>query len=170
MLARVAGMRIPTLLKTTAAVTTAALAGAASADPRSDWYENLEKPSWQPPPQAFGLVWTPLYALIAVAGARVLDRTSGDERQAFRRAYAQNLALNAAWTPLFFGAKAPLAALADVVALNVSNADLLRRAWRADRTAAACLAPYTAWTYVATALNTAIVHRNRLWHPHPGQR
>ncbi|GAB1692557.1 TspO/MBR family protein [Krasilnikovia sp. M28-CT-15] len=163
-------MRIPTLVKTAAAVTAAAFAGAAGTDPRSDWYEGLEKPSWQPPPRAFGLVWTPLYALIAVAGARVLDRTSGAERQAFRRAYAQNLALNAAWTPLFFAARAPVAALADVVALNVSNAYLLRRAWRADRTAAACLAPYVAWTYFATALNTAIVHRNRIGEPLPGQR
>jgi translocator protein len=154
-------MRIPTLVKTAAAVTVAALVGAASTDPRCDWYENLEKPSWQPPPEAFGLVWTPLYALIAVAGARVLDRTTGEERQAFRRAYARNLALNGAWTPLFFGAKAPVAALADVAALNVSNARLLRRAWRADRAAAACLAPYVAWTYFATALNTAIVRRNR---------
>ena len=155
-------MRIPTLAKTAAAVVSTALAGVASTDPRSDWYEKLDKPSWQPPPQAFGLVWTPLYALIAVAGARVLDRTSGEERQAFGRAYARNLALNAAWTPLFFGAQAPVAALADVAALNVSNARLLRRAWRADRAAAACLAPYVAWTYFATALNAAIVRRNRL--------
>jgi benzodiazapine receptor len=163
-------MRIPTLLKTAAAVTAAALAGAASTGPRSRWYEGLEKPSWQPPPQAFGLVWTPLYALIAVAGARVLDRTTGDERRAFRRAYGRNLALNAAWTPLFFGAKAPVAALVDVAALNVSNADLLRRAWRADRPAAACVAPYVAWTCFATALNAAIVRRNRRWDPRPAGR
>jgi translocator protein len=155
-------MRIPTLVKTAAAVTAAALVGVASTDPRSGWYEELQKPSWQPPPQAFGLVWTPLYGLIAVAGARVLDRTSGEERQVFRRAYAVNVALNGAWTPLFFGAKAPVAALADVIALNVSNAYLVRRAWRVDRVAAACLAPYVAWTYFATALNTAIVRGNQL--------
>jgi len=64
----------------------------------------------------------------------------------------------------------PVAALADVVALNVSNAQLLRRTWRADRTAAACLAPYVAWTCFATALNAAIVHRNRLWDPRPDRR
>jgi tryptophan-rich sensory protein len=154
-------MAIPTLVKTAAAVTATALLGAVSTDPRSGWYEGLNKPSWQPPPAAFGAVWTPLYALIAVGGARVMDRTSGEERRGFGRAYTVNLALNAAWTPLFFGAKAPLAALVDVAALNVSNAHLLRRAWRADRPAAACLAPYVAWTYFASALNIAIVHRNR---------
>ena len=154
-------MALPTLAKTAAAVTASALLGALSTDPRSDWYAKLSKPSWQPPGPAFGAVWTPLYALIAVAGARVLNRTSGPERDGFRRAYTVNLALNAAWTPLFFGAKSPVAALVDVAALNVSNADLLRRAWRADRTAAACLAPYVAWTGFATALNAAIVWRNR---------
>ena len=154
-------MAIPILMKTAAAVTATALLGAVGTDPRSDWYERLDKPSWQPPPQAFGAVWTPLYVLIALGGARVLTRTSGAGRRTFARAYAANLALNGAWTPLFFGAKAPRAALADVVLLNVSNADLLRRAWRVDRAATACLVPYALWTGFATALNTAIVRRNR---------
>ena len=154
-------MAIPILMKTAAAVTATALLGAVGADPHSDWYKRLDKPSWQPPPQAFGAVWTPLYVLIALGGARVLTRTSGAERRTFARAYAANLALNGAWTPLFFGAKAPRAALADVVLLNVSNADLLRRAWRVDRAATTCLLPYALWTGFATALNTAIVRRNR---------
>jgi tryptophan-rich sensory protein len=70
------------------------------------------------------------------------------------------VALNAAWTPLFFGAKAPIVALADLAALNASNTHLLRRAWWADRPAASCLIPCAAWICFATALNTAIVHRN----------
>jgi benzodiazapine receptor len=84
----------------------------------------------------------------------------GPERRAFLRTYALDLALSTAWTPLFFRARAPVVALADVVALSVLNAHLLRRAWRVDRPAAAILAPYVAWTYATTALNTAIVHRN----------
>ena len=90
----------------------------------------------------------------------MLDRTGGERRRVFVRAYAANLALNGAWTPVFFAARAPRLALADIAALNVSNLDLVRRAWAADRVSGACLVPYVAWTAFATALNGAIVRRN----------
>ncbi|MFC0508936.1 TspO/MBR family protein [Micromonospora costi] len=151
----------PTWIRTGAAVVATAAVGAAATDPSSRWYRRLRKPRWQPPPQAFPLVWTPLYALLAVAGTRTLDRSSGAERAAFARAYALNLALNAGWTALFFRARRPAAALAEIAALNVSNALVLRRAARTDRVAGAALAPYAAWTLFATALNGAIVRLNR---------
>ncbi|MET7708436.1 TspO/MBR family protein [Micromonospora sp. NPDC005413] len=153
-------MRLPTLVKTAAAVTVTAAAGTAVNDTSNRWYQRLRKPSWQPPPVAFPLAWTPLYALIAVAGARVLDRTSEADRAAFTRAYALNLALNFGWSALFFKARRPTAALVEIAALNASNFVLLRRASRADRVAGVALAPYAAWTLFATALNGAIVRLN----------
>ncbi|GAA1736122.1 TspO/MBR family protein [Luedemannella helvata] len=156
-------MRLPTLVKTAAAVTATAAVGAVitSSSTSSGWYRRLRKPSWQPPSAAFPLVWTPLYALIAVAGARALDRAEGAERTAFTRDYALNLALNAGWTALFFGARRPAAALAEITALNASNILLVRRAGRTDRLAGAALVPYAGWTLFATALNGAIVGLNR---------
>ncbi|AEV83657.1 tryptophan-rich sensory protein [Actinoplanes sp. SE50] len=153
-------MTVPTWVKTAAGVVAAAGAGVLATDPDSRWYRRLRKPSWQPPPAAFPAVWTPLYALIAVAGARAIDRAEGSEQADLVRAYAVNLGLNAAWSGLFFGAKRPKAALAEILALNVSNVVLLRRAARADRLAGAALAPYVVWTMFATALNTAIVRLN----------
>ncbi|MFF5202850.1 TspO/MBR family protein [Micromonospora parva] len=153
-------MRLPTLVKTAAAVTVTAAAGTAVNDTSNGWYRRLRKPSWQPPPVAFPLVWTPLYALIAVAGARALDRTSGAERAAFTRAYALNLALNFGWSALFFKARRPTVALAEIAALNASNVALIRRAAHADTAAGAALAPYVAWTLFATVLNGAIVRLN----------
>ncbi|MFI6257625.1 TspO/MBR family protein [Micromonospora zamorensis] len=153
-------MRLPTLVKTAAAVTVTAAAGATVTDASSRWYQRLRKPTWQPPPVAFPLAWTPLYALIAVAGARVLDRTSEADRAAFTRAYALNLALNFGWSALFFKAQKPAVALAEIAALNASNFVLLRRASQTDPVAAVALAPYAAWTLFATALNGAIVRLN----------
>ncbi|GAA3456639.1 TspO/MBR family protein [Dactylosporangium matsuzakiense] len=153
-------MHVPTWLKTTAAVTVAAGIGSLVTRPGDRWYRHLEKPAWQPPPKAFPLVWTPLYGLIAFAGARALDASRGPARRQFAVAYAANLALNAGWTAVFFGARRPRAALAEIALLNASNLDLLRRAWQADRTAGAALAPYVAWTGFATALNASIARRN----------
>ncbi len=140
------------------AVAAAAAAGSAAADPGSAWYQSLRKPSWQPPPWAFPLVWTPLYVSIGYAGARALARQ--DDRGPLIRALLTDLALNTAWTPLFFRVRKPRAALAEIAALNLANAALIRRAWQADRTAALLLLPYAAWTGFATALNTEIVLLN----------
>ncbi|MFC7273070.1 tryptophan-rich sensory protein [Paractinoplanes rhizophilus] len=67
-------MRLPTLVKTSAAVAAAAVTGSLVTRPDSRWYRSLDKPRWQPPPAAFPIVWTALYGLLAVAGARALDR------------------------------------------------------------------------------------------------
>ncbi|MGW7478371.1 TspO/MBR family protein [Nonomuraea muscovyensis] len=188
---RNAGRFARTLLATGTAVAAGAAIGARSTDSRSPWYRKLRKPPWQPPPQAFGLVWTPLYALLAYAGARALTtastptrpapagagtetprtETSGAEvsgagadvgvgRAGLAWAFAVNLALNTAWTPLFFAARSPRLAMLDILALNASNLVLLRRFLRADRRAGLALVPYVAWTAFATALNGAIVARN----------
>ncbi|GAA4603536.1 tryptophan-rich sensory protein [Actinoplanes octamycinicus] len=155
-------MTIPTWVTTTAAVVAAAGAGSLATDPKSAWYRTLRKPSWQPPPAAFPAVWTPLYGLIAVAGARALDRSPDPaSRRAFGRVFATDLGLNAAWTLLFFGAKRPKVALAEILALNVANVLLWRRAANTDRLAGAALAPYVAWCLFATALNSEIVRLNR---------
>ncbi|GAA2214369.1 tryptophan-rich sensory protein [Nonomuraea monospora] len=150
-----------TLLATALATGAAALAGSLATAPGTAWYKRLRKPSWQPPSQAFPLVWTPLYGLIAYGGARALDQEPGAERDAMARALAGNLVLNAAWPALFFRAKAPRLALAELLLLNASNVVLIRRALRADRTAGLLLLPYAAWTAFATALNASIARRNR---------
>jgi translocator protein len=140
-------------------VTVAAAAGSVAADPGSAWYRSLRKPRWQPPAAAYALVWTPLYVAIAYAGARVLSR-AGHGRGRFARSLVLNLALNGAWTPLFFRARRPRIALADIACLDVANVALIRRAWQADRVAAALLVPYAAWTAFATVLNAEIVRLN----------
>jgi tryptophan-rich sensory protein len=105
-------------------------------------------------------VWNPLYALIAYGGARALTSADGAERDALTRTLAANLALNAAWPALFFRARSPRLALAEIIVLNASNLMLVRQAARADRTAGLLLVPYAAWTGFATALNASIARKN----------
>lgn len=146
---------------TSAAAAVTAAAGARAVDPGSAWYRGLAKPPWQPPPQAFGLVWTPLYASIAWAGGHALQRTAGRQRNALIASLAANLAVNAAWNWMFFGLRSPKAGLAGTVLLDLSNAELIRRTARTDPQAAAALVPYALWCAFATALNADIARRNR---------
>lgn len=150
-----------TLVKTALAVGATALAGRLGTDPGSAWYRRLSKPPWQPPDRAFGLIWTPLYALIAYAGARAAARGDDRQRTALRRAFAADLLLNAAWPALFFRCHATRPALAELLALNAANLVLIRRALAADRAAGLILMPYAGWTVFATALNASLWRRNR---------
>jgi translocator protein len=146
---------------TGAAAGMAAALGARAVDPESTWYRDLAKPSWQPPPLAFGLVWTPLYASIGWASGHALQRAAGRQRTALAASLAANLAVNTAWNWLFFGLRSPRAGLAGTLLLDLSNAELIRRTARIDSRAAAALLPYALWCAFATALNADIARRNR---------
>ncbi|MFH7594434.1 TspO/MBR family protein [Streptomyces racemochromogenes] len=142
------------------AVAAAATAGSVAVDADGAWYRGLRKPAWQPPPWAFGAVWTPLYASIAFAAGHALGRSRGRERAGTALAFGVNLALNAGWTWLFFRRRSPGAALAGTLALDLSNAALIRRTARTDPVAARALLPYAAWCVFATALNASLTRRN----------
>lgn len=150
----------PTIVRTALAVTATAAAGGLATRPDSAWYRSLDKPAWQPPPRTFGLVWTPLYAVLATVSARTLDRLPPQERRTYRRALVANLALNAAWSWLFFRVRRPWLAAAGSAVLTGSAADLVRRTARSEPRAAAALAPYPLWCAFATALTVAIARRN----------
>ena len=153
-------VHLPTLAGTALATAVTATLGGLATDPRSAYYVTLVKPSWQPAPPVYGLVWTPLYADLAVTSAVVLDQLEPASQQRFRLALAANLALNAGWNWIFFKAHRPWLAAAECAVLTVSSADLVRRAGEADRRAALALAPYPLWCAFATALTVAIARRN----------
>ncbi len=133
--------------------------GARASRVRSRWYRALEKPPWQPPPAAFAPVWTALYALTAASGWRSWRSGAPGRRRALAL-WAAQLAVNAAWSPLFFGLRRPRAALVDAALLVPTVAAYARAARRVDRLAAALVLPYLGWSAFALALNAEIVRRS----------
>lgn len=159
-------MKVSIPAATTAAVAAAAGTGSvASAKGIPGWYGRLRKPPYQPPRAAFPIVWTALYTDIAATSAVTLDRmlAAGQREQANRYAAALgvNLILNAGWTWIFFRYHKLSAAAVGAAVLTASSADLTRRTARADRRAAAALAPYPLWCAFATALSDHIWWLNR---------
>lgn len=131
--------------------------GSLATDPESTWYRTLDKPSWNPPSWVFGPVWTTLYVLMGVAAWRVWRSRQDDVAV---RVFAIHLFVNAAWSLLFFGARRPDLALADMVVLWAAIVWLMWRFAAVDRVAAVLLTPYLAWVSFAAALNLAIVRLN----------
>jgi benzodiazapine receptor len=128
--------------------------------PEGLWFRALRKPSFQPPDRVFGPVWTVLYATIAYSGWRIWRSNASRTRSRALGLWGTQLALNGAWTPLFFGARRPRAALVDIIALDLAAAAYAAVASRIGRQAAATFVPYLGWLGFATALNARIVTKN----------
>lgn len=125
------------------------------------WYATLVKPSWTPPPFVFPIAWTTLYILMAVSLWRLWDRAlPSPGRTSAIIWFLIQLALNAAWSPVFFGWHGIKGALVIIVALLVAIAMTIVAALRVDRPAAWLLAPYLAWVAYAATLNAGIVAMN----------
>ena len=160
-------MRASTLLKTgAAAAATAAIGGLASGPAvQSDWYAKLRKPSFQPPRQAFPIVWPLLYADIAGVSAATIDELSArgerDSARTFSLLLAINLVLNGSWTWFFFSQRKLGASAVVAGVLAVSSTDLTRRAVRVKGGSANVLWPYPIWCTFATALSSRIWWLNR---------
>lgn len=124
------------------------------------WYAGLVKPSFNPPAYVFGPVWTILYVAMAVAAWRIWLTPPRPRRRAALVWFFIQLALKAAWSPLFFGLEQPRLALGVIVALLLALAIAMVKFWPLDRPAGLMLTPYLAWVAFATALNGAIVALN----------
>lgn len=143
-----------------AAVTAVAIAGGLGTATSSEWYRNLEKPSWQPPGWVFGPVWTVLYVLIAIAATLSYRDVGGPRRRLVMGLFAANLALNVAWTWIFFKAERPTAAGVEIMFLLGTIGALIALVRPHNRAAALALAPYGVWVTFAGALTWAIAMRN----------
>ncbi|GAB3112498.1 tryptophan-rich sensory protein [Streptomyces calidiresistens] len=132
----------------------AAVGSLASAE-ADEVYGALDRPAWAPPSWLFGPVWTVLYGLIGVSAWLVWRRAGGSARAALVW-WGVQLALNLAWTPLFFGAEEYGLALVDIVLLFGAIVVTMVLFARIHRMAAGLLVPYLLWVGYAGALNAAI--------------
>ncbi len=126
------------------------------------WYAQLQKPSFTPPNWLFAPMWVSLYLLMAIAVYLVWQK--GIDYPGVRSAMAIfvfQLLLNAAWSPVFFGLRSPLAGAAVIVILWLAIAFTIFLFWKISRTAGLLLLPYILWVSLASALNISIYFLNR---------
>ena len=122
-----------------------------------EWYQSLAKPAFNPPNWVFAPVWSILYVMIGIAGARTfLDH----RRTAAMRLWLAQMILNFLWSPLFFGMQDISSALIVILALVIAVAGFVVASWQRDRLSALVFLPYLAWVAFATALNSAILLMN----------
>lgn len=141
-----------------AAVAAASVVGQVATYPNlASWYAGLAKPSFNPPNWIFAPVWTALYVLMAIASWRILRLPRHAPRRGGALAlYFLQLALNAAWSWMFFGANSTLLGLINIVPQFMAVAATVVAFYQLDRLAAWCLVPLLGWVGFAGILNFAV--------------
>ncbi|OGO10492.1 MAG: hypothetical protein A2Z66_00910 [Chloroflexi bacterium RBG_13_66_10] len=124
------------------------------------WYASLRKPRWNPPNWIFAPVWTLLYILMAVAAWMVWRQLGIRGALLPLGLFIIQLALNTAWTWLFFGKHRPGAALIDIAVLWLVLIAMIVVFWGLYPVAGQLLIPYLVWVTFASILNLTIYRLN----------
>lgn len=117
------------------------------------WYVQLEMPAFQPPSWMFGVVWTGLYALMGLALAIIWNEPPFKERTGALQLFFIQLALNFAWSPVFFGGRMIEIGLLLLVAILIAALVTAKAFKRIRPVAGWLLLPYLLWLCLAVALN-----------------
>jgi translocator protein len=124
------------------------------------WYRGLDKPDWNPPDRVFGPVWTTLYGLMGLALLLVRRQPRSARNDRAQAVFGLQLALNLAWSFVFFGGRSLRGGLAVIALLWVAIIATIAELWRINRAAALLLVPYLGWVTFASLLNAEIARRN----------
>jgi tryptophan-rich sensory protein len=119
------------------------------------WYITLNKPSFNPPNWIFGPMWTFLYVLMGIA-CYLIWKSEHPEKRKLLNLYFFQLALNAIWSPAFFGAESPLIGLFIILPLCLLILICVIQFKKVSKIASGLMVPYLAWVTFASILNFSI--------------
>lgn len=137
---------------------TGAIGGWVTSGAIDSWYRTIAKPDWTPPDWIFAPVWTALFIMMAVA-AWLVWRAEDRVKPAMVLFFSQ-LALNLAWSFLFFGARSPGMALMDIAFLWLTVLATMLAFFDRSKLAGWLFVPYLAWVSFAALLNFTIWRMN----------
>lgn len=133
------------------------IAGSGEGNP---WFEALAKPDFLPQGWVFGAAWTFLYILLGLSLAMLLFARGARGRGFALALFLAQLALNYAWSPIFFALHQLDLALIVLGAMILLTLGLFFLLWRIRRLAALLLIPYLAWLGFAALLTSEIRRLN----------
>lgn len=121
------------------------------------WYSMLIKPSWSPPEQLFGTVWSILYPIIFGVNFYIIYLLSTNKISwKIALPFWLNLIFNFLYAPLQFGLQSQLLSAIDIVIVLVTIIWCIIAIWPVSKLISLLYAPYLVWVGIATTLQIAI--------------
>lgn len=117
------------------------------------WFDALDKPALMPPGWLFGAAWSVLYTMLGLALAMILNARGAPGRGRAILLFCIQLALNLAWSPLFFAAHQVLAAFYLIIVMLIAAIATTFAFARVRKAAAWLMLPYLLWLSFASILN-----------------
>jgi tryptophan-rich sensory protein len=124
------------------------------------WFDALVKPAFMPPGWMFGVAWTILYVLLGLVLAMILHARGARGRPLVLALFGAQLALNFAWSPIFFAMHQTGAALFVILAMIGLSAAAAALMWWIRKPASLLMLPYLAWLCFAAALTYEVIRLN----------
>lgn len=124
-------------------------------------YEKLPKPPLTPAPIVFSIVWPALYALMGYAAARISLLAPSDTRKRGLSIYYIQLALNFAWSIIFFNMQEFGVAFFWLLLMWLLIIWMFSSFRKLDQVAGNAIIPYLVWTTFAAYLNLGTWFINR---------
>jgi tryptophan-rich sensory protein len=125
------------------------------------WYATLKKPFFNPPNWIFSPVWISLFILMGVSLFFVWRRPDHPKFKIASIFFFVQLILNILWSAAFFGLRAPLLGLIDIVLLWIAILLTIQHFLKVSKFAGVLLLPYLVWVGFATLLNFSLWILNR---------
>ncbi|GGB08966.1 tryptophan-rich sensory protein [Macrococcus hajekii] len=113
-------------------------------------YKDYKTPPFSPPPAAFPVVWPALYTVMGVAYNMAYESKKDDK---LTKSHYTQLALNYAWSILYFNLKLRGTALIESYCLLAAAIVAAVQFYEADKKAGLMMIPYVMWLSYATYLN-----------------
>jgi tryptophan-rich sensory protein len=126
----------------------------------NDWFDTLAKPAAMPPGWVFGAAWSFLYVLLGIALAFVWTAPPSPARTAGLTLFFVQLALNFAWSPMFFALHQVALALIMILGMLILTVAAAIAFARVRPPAALLMLPYLGWLAFASYLNWGILSLN----------
>ncbi|MBC7512463.1 tryptophan-rich sensory protein [Candidatus Saccharibacteria bacterium] len=132
-----------------------------STNSTTDWYHALNKPSWAPVDNVFGIVWGLLYPIIIAVNIFVLFQVIQQKLDwRIGLVFWLNLAFNIAFKPIQFGLRNNYLTLIDIILILVTILLAMVAIWPHNRWVTVAFAPYFIWVSIATVLQFSITQLN----------
>lgn len=132
------------------------VSGIATASGVNDWFQTINKPSFNPPSYLFGPVWTTLYILMGISFYIILQTPYTKSKKYALSVFFIQLLLNSAWSFLFFKYQLIGIAFIEIILIWISIICMIQAFYTINKKAAYLQLPYLLWVSFASILNGAI--------------